>query len=74
VPTAECDYFNERRLEFRGRTMQEECGNCWAEGVHADDFERCLKTSLEAFQKREPFEMEYRLRRHDGLCRAILRR
>jgi len=72
--TSECDYFNERWLAFTGRTMERERGNGWAEGVHRDDFDRCLKMYLDSFGQRKGFEMEYRLRRHDGLYRWILDR
>lgn len=69
-----CDYFNETWLAFTGRTLGQEIGNGWAEGVHADDYDRCVAHYLDHFHRREPFEMEYRLRRHDGEYRWIFDR
>lgn len=61
-----CDWFNSTWLEFRGRSLEEESGDGWTEGVHPDDFEPCVRTWREAFGARKPFEMEYRLRGRDG--------
>lgn len=70
--SAMCDWFNDTWLKFTGRTMEQEMGNGWASGVHPEDFDRCVNIWLSAFKKREFFEMEYRLRRHDGEFRWIL--
>ena len=67
-----CVWFSRDWLAFTDRTMKQEMGDGWAEGVHPDDLARCLATYVAAFDQREPFEMTYRLRRHDGEYRLIL--
>lgn len=67
-----CDFFNKPWLDFTGRSLDQELGHGWADGVHPDDRGRCLATFAEAFQARREFSMDYRLRRHDGAWRWLL--
>ncbi len=71
-PNKEGIFFNKGWLEFTGRSVEQELGAGWLEGVHAEDLAHCLSVCGNAFSKREPFTVEYRLRRNDGEYRWLL--
>jgi PAS domain S-box-containing protein len=69
--TANCTYFNQRWLDFRGQTLEEEKGMGWTKGLHEEDKEQTIHKFLDSFKKRKSFELEYRLRNKDHEFRWI---
>lgn len=67
-----CTFFNDTWLEFTGQSLESQLGNGWAKLVHPDDLQKCLDIYAGAFDRRERFRMEYRLRRFDGAFRWIV--
>jgi PAS domain S-box-containing protein len=67
-----CTHVNRARLNFTGGPLEAQLGTGWSDVVHADDIARCVETYRRALERREPFRLEYRLRRRDGEYRWIL--
>lgn len=66
-----CIYLNDRWLAFTGRTVAQERGDGWIENILPDDRTAAMATYRSSFEAREPFRLEFRLRRHDGAYRWI---
>jgi PAS domain S-box-containing protein len=66
-----CTFFNKAWLEFTGRSMEQELGKGWKEGVHPDDLAKISQTHGDAVDAREPLVMQYRLKNSDGEYRWI---
>ncbi len=69
--TMACTYFNRVWLDFTGRTLEQEIGNGWRQGVHPDDLPMVLDYG-KVFDRRESFRFEYRLRNAAGEYRWML--
>lgn len=67
-----CTFVNRGWLAFRGRTLDEELGHGWAEGIYPEDKERCLSVLSTSYAERRNFQMEYRIRSSDGQYHWIL--
>jgi PAS domain S-box-containing protein len=73
-PDMSCEYVNRAWREFTGYTLEHALGEGWSRCLHPEDIARWLDAGVRAFDEREPFEIEYRLRRRDGEYRWILDR
>ena len=71
-PNKACVFVNRPWFDFTGQAPGQELGAGWTEAVHPDDRDRCAEVYSQAFDARQDFTLEYRLRRHDGVWRWML--
>jgi PAS domain S-box-containing protein len=64
-------YINHAWNEFVGRAGGSQTVISWANAIHPEDAGRSVEAYTAAFDRRLPFELEYRLQRHDGAYRWI---
>jgi PAS domain S-box-containing protein len=65
-PDKQVTYVNQPWLKFTGWPQNEVPGHRWISLIHPDDVERCGDVYVKAFDQRNHFQVEHRLRRHDG--------
>jgi two-component system, cell cycle sensor histidine kinase and response regulator CckA len=71
-PDGRAGFFNKSWLSFRGRSVDQERGFSWTEGVHPEDRHRVLTAIASSLETRKEYYVEYRLRRADGEYRSVL--
>ena len=64
-------YINRAWTDFAGRAGEHQAASDWADAIHPEDAGRSVDECTAAFDRRLPFELEYRLRRRDGEYRWI---
>jgi PAS domain S-box-containing protein len=67
-----CTFVNKKWLDFTGGTFERELGHGWTEDLHPDDLDGSVREFVNAFDRRQEFTIEYRLRRFDGEYRWVL--
>jgi diguanylate cyclase (GGDEF)-like protein/PAS domain S-box-containing protein len=74
TPRGEDDYFNQKLYDYTGMTFEQLRGAGWNAIVHPDDLPLTLSKWKNALEVGEPYEIEYRLLRKDGVYRWFLGR
>jgi PAS domain S-box-containing protein len=72
APNTLCTFCNKAWVDYTGRSLEDELGSGWADSLHPEDKQKSLDAYLNAFDRREKFGNEFRLRRWDGEYRWIL--
>jgi PAS domain S-box-containing protein len=73
-PDMSCEYANRAWREYTGYSAEEAAAQGCSSVVHPEDIARWLDTCVRAYDARAPYEIEYRMRRHDGVYRWVLER
>lgn len=69
APDGRCDYLSRQWAEYTGRPEAEQLGFGWAEQLHPEDRERVQAEWARATVRGDFFDIEFRIRRADGVFR-----
>ncbi|HEV3259061.1 MAG TPA: PAS domain S-box protein, partial [Gemmataceae bacterium] len=69
TPDGACDYFSRQWTEHTGVPEEDLLGWRWLSVLHPDDRERTRRFWLDSVAGRGPYDVEYRVRRSDGVYR-----
>ncbi|KAF2088254.1 putative histidine kinase group protein-like protein, partial [Saccharata proteae CBS 121410] len=72
TPTGSHDWFSQRWYDYTGLTVEESFGEGYRGQFHEDDMPETSKRWKHSLETGDPFETEYRCRRHDGEWRWML--
>ena len=65
-PDGQCVYLSRSWYEFTGQTEGDALGTGWLDAIHPEDKDRSARIFFETNERKEPFRLEYRVRRTDG--------
>jgi PAS domain S-box-containing protein len=65
-------WFNQQWLTFTGRDLLQELGEGWFDNIHPEDAARCRHLFQTGRERQAAFQLEFRLRRGDGVYRWLL--
>jgi diguanylate cyclase (GGDEF)-like protein/PAS domain S-box-containing protein len=68
------DFFNNRWLNYSGLSVEQSSGWGWKAALHPDDQTECTAKWAHSLQTGDAYEIEYRIRRADGVYRWFLGR
>jgi PAS domain S-box-containing protein len=71
-PDGACTHLSEGWYAFTGQSPETGLGFGWLEATHPDDRDTAARVFLAANERREPFRLDYRLRRDDGAYRWVI--
>jgi PAS domain S-box-containing protein len=60
--------------KYSGQRYEEIKGHGWSQALHPDDVKHTIQAWMEAVKTKSAYEIEYRLRRYDGIYRNFLAR
>jgi PAS domain S-box-containing protein len=69
---ARCTFLSRGWCEYTGQTQAEGLGFAWTRAIHPGDRERAASEFATASERRQPFALDYRLRRSDGEYRWVI--